>query len=231
MADRSFDSPAQPTHAPPLPDSDTSARWATAGRHADHAPSPPATASPTRAPRTRPRRRLPAEVLTDEEVRALMAVCDPDTVIGLRHRALLAILYRAGLRISEALQLRPKDVDAGSGTIRVLFGKRGYARTVGVDPGASRSAPDPASTRPSAPLAAAGPTLPPAALAALVRVSVPAGNALRDAADVVRIGARRGAGLPFAGRPDAPPTPRAVHRAAADNAAAPLPRPPTAPRT
>jgi site-specific recombinase XerD len=48
----------------------------------------------------------------------------------------MAVLYRAGLRISEALQLRPKDVDPGTGTIRVLFGKRGYARTVGVDPGA-----------------------------------------------------------------------------------------------
>jgi site-specific recombinase XerD len=65
-----------------------------------------------------------------------MASCDPDTAIGLRHRALLAVLYRAGLRISEALQVRPKDVDPVGGTIRVLFGKRGYARTVGVDPGA-----------------------------------------------------------------------------------------------
>jgi site-specific recombinase XerD len=85
--------------------------------------------------RQRPRRRLPAEVLTDKEVRALLAACD-DTVIGLRHRALLAVLYRAGLRISEALQLRPKDVDPVTGTMRVLYGKMGYSRTVGVDPGA-----------------------------------------------------------------------------------------------
>jgi len=47
------------------------------------------------------------------------------------------VLYRAGLRINEALELRPKDVDLAAGTIRVLFGKRGYARTVGIDPGAA----------------------------------------------------------------------------------------------
>ena len=136
MSDRAFDSPDRPTHAPHRPDLHAGVHWATAGRDAHHAVFRPETVPPARPPRNRPRRRLPAEVLTDDEVRALMAACDPDTVIGLRHRALLAVLYRAGLRISEALQLRPKDIDAGSGTIRVLFGKRGYARTVGVDPGA-----------------------------------------------------------------------------------------------
>ncbi|MBC7772465.1 MAG: tyrosine-type recombinase/integrase, partial [Pyrinomonadaceae bacterium] len=91
---------------------------------------------PARSPRKRPKRRLPPEVLTDGEVRSLMDACDADTATGVRHRALLAVLYRSGLRINEALQLRPKDVDAEHGTIRVLFGKRGYARTVGIDAGA-----------------------------------------------------------------------------------------------
>lgn len=39
-----------------------------------------------------------------------------------------------GLRISEALALYPKDVDRKAGTVRVLWGKGGRARTVGLDP-------------------------------------------------------------------------------------------------
>jgi hypothetical protein len=33
------------------------------------------------------------------------------------------------------LALLPKDVDAGAGSVRVLRGKGGHARTVGIDPG------------------------------------------------------------------------------------------------
>jgi site-specific recombinase XerD len=85
--------------------------------------------------RPKPRTRRPAEVLTDAEVRALMAACG-DGSIGDRHRALLAVMYRAGLRISEALALRPHDVDLQNGTIRVRFAKGGGDRVVGLDPGA-----------------------------------------------------------------------------------------------
>ena len=86
--------------------------------------------------RRKPRRRFPPEVLTDAEVRSLIAACNRATDVGVRNAALLAVLYRSGLRITEAIMLRPKDVDAANGTIRVLFGKKGYARTVGIDPGA-----------------------------------------------------------------------------------------------
>jgi integrase/recombinase XerD len=54
-----------------------------------------------------------------------------------RNRALFATLYRAGLRITEALSLMPKDIDLEGGTIRVLHGKGDRARTVGVDTGAT----------------------------------------------------------------------------------------------
>jgi site-specific recombinase XerD len=50
---------------------------------------------------------------------------------------LIALLYRTGLRINEALGLYPKDLDLGGGSIRVLNGKGGKSRTVGVDPGAA----------------------------------------------------------------------------------------------
>jgi site-specific recombinase XerD len=52
-----------------------------------------------------------------------------------RNAALLAVLYRAGLRVSEALALMPKDLDAANSTIRVLHGKGDRWRTVGLDPG------------------------------------------------------------------------------------------------
>lgn len=68
-----------------------------------------------------------------EEARALVDAC-PDTWAGVRNAALLVILWRAGLRISEALALEPKDVDLRAGTVRVLRGKGGKSRTVGLDP-------------------------------------------------------------------------------------------------
>ncbi len=106
-------------------------------RPADLEPSTPVYAR-EQAPRPRrpkPKTRRPAEVLTDEEVRALMAACG-DGPVGLRHRALLVLMYRAGLRISEALSICPRDVDLRAGTVRVRFAKGGRDRVVGLDPGA-----------------------------------------------------------------------------------------------
>ena len=58
------------------------------------------------------------------------------TPTGFRNRALIAILYRGGLRINEALDLFPKDIDLDAGSIRVLNGKGGRARILGIDPAA-----------------------------------------------------------------------------------------------
>jgi site-specific recombinase XerD len=94
---------------------------------------------PTTVPRPRrrkPKRRFHPEVLTDEEVKALMGALAGQECLVVRTRALLGLLYRGGLRISEALSLCPKDLDLLNGTARVLFGKGGRARTVGVDEGA-----------------------------------------------------------------------------------------------
>lgn len=80
-------------------------------------------------------RSLPPEVLTADEVARLIAACGSGPAAS-RNRALIALLYRSGLRISEALALRPVDVDLDSGAIRVLRGKGGRPRTVGIDQGA-----------------------------------------------------------------------------------------------
>ena len=68
-------------------------------------------------------RRFPAELLSPEEVLALLRACSSRARTGIRNRALIAVLYRGGLRISEALALRPKDVDQAAGTVTVLHGK------------------------------------------------------------------------------------------------------------
>ncbi|MGH8959549.1 MAG: tyrosine-type recombinase/integrase [Acidimicrobiia bacterium] len=81
-------------------------------------------------------KKYPAEILTPEEVRALFAQISTTTSLGLRNRALITLLYRAGLRHSEALGVMEKDVDLKSGAIAVLHGKGDRRRTVGIDPGA-----------------------------------------------------------------------------------------------
>jgi len=78
-------------------------------------------------------RKLPPEVLTPAEVKALMDACSKRAPTGIRNRALIAVLYRGLLRIDEALSLKPKDLNRNPGTIRVLHGKGDKARTVGLD--------------------------------------------------------------------------------------------------
>ena len=78
-------------------------------------------------------KRYPIEVLTKDEVHALLDACGKEAWTDRRNYALLVLLWRTGLRIAEALALRPCDVDLERGAIRVLHGKGGRARTVGID--------------------------------------------------------------------------------------------------
>lgn len=78
-------------------------------------------------------RKFPAEPLSGDEVRALLAACGGATLQAIRNHALLVVMWRTGLRCSEALALRPSDVDHQAQTIRVLRGKGGKSRTVGAD--------------------------------------------------------------------------------------------------
>jgi len=78
-------------------------------------------------------RRRPPEVLTEIEVLALMKACSSRAPTGVRNRALIAVLWRCGLRISEALALELRDIDLQAGTVRVRHGKGDRSRTVGVD--------------------------------------------------------------------------------------------------
>ncbi len=82
-------------------------------------------------------RRFPAEVLTGDEVRRLIGALSDSSSLGLRNRAMITVLYRSGLRHSEALALMPKDVDLVVGSITVLHGKGDKRRVVGIDAGAA----------------------------------------------------------------------------------------------
>lgn len=81
-------------------------------------------------------RTFPAEPLTRSEVEALIDQCSNVSRIGVRNRALIIVLWRAGLRISEALSLRGSDIDLQRRTVRVLHGKGNKARTAHLDAGA-----------------------------------------------------------------------------------------------
>jgi integrase/recombinase XerD len=73
------------------------------------------------------------EVLELDEVVSLMRVCSRRAPTGIRDRALIALLWRTGLRISEALDLKPSDIVAAKRTVRVARGKGSKSRTVGID--------------------------------------------------------------------------------------------------
>lgn len=72
------------------------------------------------------------EPLTKDEAMRLLNACSKKYPTGVRDRALLGVMYRAGLRCAEALGLRPQDIDA-DGTVRVLNGKGDKYRVVALD--------------------------------------------------------------------------------------------------
>jgi integrase/recombinase XerD len=78
---------------------------------------------------------LDADLLSNSEVELLMRQCSRRAPTGIRNRALIAVLWRCGLRVGEARSLAVKDFDADSGTLVVQRGKGGKRRVVGVDAG------------------------------------------------------------------------------------------------
>jgi len=73
-------------------------------------------------------KRLPT-FLTHEEMAWLIEAPDTSTPYGLRDRAILELLYAAGVRVSEIVALDLKDIDLGSRQIRV-WGKGSKERMV-----------------------------------------------------------------------------------------------------
>ncbi|HEY2604120.1 MAG TPA: tyrosine-type recombinase/integrase [Thermoleophilaceae bacterium] len=74
--------------------------------------------------------RYPADPPTIEEIVAVMRAA-AGGADGARLRALIVILWRAGLRIREALGLAETDLDRSRGAVLVRRGKGGRRREVG----------------------------------------------------------------------------------------------------
>ena len=104
----------------------------------------------------------PAEVLTPDEVQALINACSAKAPTGVRNRALFALLHRSGLRVSEAIgypgrpeqvvslpggqkvqkardpipPLKVSNIDLNSRTVRLLQTKSSEAQTARLHPAA-----------------------------------------------------------------------------------------------
>jgi integrase len=76
--------------------------------------------------------RYPPDPPSVEEIVAVMRTAGGRGE-GVRLRALIVILWRAGLRISEALALAESDLDQVRGAVLVRRGKGGRRREVGMD--------------------------------------------------------------------------------------------------
>jgi site-specific recombinase XerD len=76
--------------------------------------------------------RYPADPPKVEEIIAVMRAAGDDAH-GRRLRALIVILWRAGLRVQEALALAEADLDQRRGSLLVRRGKGGRRREVGMD--------------------------------------------------------------------------------------------------
>jgi site-specific recombinase XerD len=73
-------------------------------------------------------RKLPV-VLSEDEVHALLDRPGSDTILGIRDRAILTLLYGTGIRASECATLTEVNVDLDGATVRVT-GKGGHERTI-----------------------------------------------------------------------------------------------------
>jgi integrase/recombinase XerD len=67
--------------------------------------------------------RLPKYALTVEEVEKILLLADTESVIGIRDRAMMELLYSTGMRREELSKLKLYDLNAAKGTLVVRQGK------------------------------------------------------------------------------------------------------------
>ncbi len=77
--------------------------------------------------------------VTTEEVEKMLAALGTDSPLDLRNRALLHVAFGSGLRVSEILKLRTKDVDLEHGIAKVRQGKGGKDRLTPMNPAEMQS--------------------------------------------------------------------------------------------
>jgi site-specific recombinase XerD len=97
--------------------------------------------------------RPPVETLDGRELGRLMAALEGDDWVSRRNRAMVALMARAGLRVSEVLALKPEDVElnARSGWVLVRKGKGMKERRVPLSAEARRELREYLEVRPQRP--------------------------------------------------------------------------------
>lgn len=91
-------------------------------------PANPATLlEPMKAPKKLP------EVLREEDIQKVLDAWQPGDPVGIRNKALVEVLYGSGMRVSELVSLRVRDLDLREGIARVL-GKGRKERIVPLSP-------------------------------------------------------------------------------------------------
>ncbi len=76
------------------------------------------------------RKTIIKDVLTIEEMDLLLKACVPDSVRGLRDRALLELLYSSGVRSDELCNILLKDIDLDERVLFIRKGKGGVERLI-----------------------------------------------------------------------------------------------------
>jgi site-specific recombinase XerD len=87
-----------------------------------HADEPVAKHSPNKG------RKYPPKPFAPEVVQAILDAC-PDTSTGIRNRALVTLMYRAGLGVSETLNLRTSSIDFRTHSVQLPYAKSGITQT------------------------------------------------------------------------------------------------------
>ncbi len=73
-------------------------------------------------------KRLPQEVLSVDEVNAVLNAIDTETPEGIRDRAMIELLYSTGIRRSELCRIKNQDIDVKRQSLMVREGKGGKDR-------------------------------------------------------------------------------------------------------
>ncbi|MDI5887634.1 tyrosine-type recombinase/integrase [Flavobacterium yafengii] len=73
--------------------------------------------------------KLPKEILLENEIEVLFNACD-SSLLGIRDKAILSLLYGCGLRRKEALQLEINEIDLNKGRIHIDKSKTKNARDI-----------------------------------------------------------------------------------------------------
>lgn len=77
-------------------------------------------------------KKFPPTLLTQQEISLLIRAAG-DSLSGLLKKALIATMYRCGLRVSELLSLRISDFEPKNQTLMIRNGKGAKHRIVGID--------------------------------------------------------------------------------------------------